>query len=128
MPRIEHVALYADGHPSALKDFYAEAFGLRVVVDNAEGDPPGYFLADDAGFALELIGRPAGQAGVNQRYVCHVCFLVADVAATRRDLEARGLAFEPDTVVANDAMTTAFFRDPEGNRIQVVHRPRPLGS
>ncbi len=128
MATIEHVALYAAGHPSALKDFYVEAFGLRVIVDNAQGEPPGYFLADDKGMALELIGRPEGSEGANQRFVCHVAFLVDDVSAIRAVLEAKGLAFEADTAVDNESMTTAFFRDPEGNRIQVVRRPKPLGS
>ncbi len=127
MPRIEHVALFARD-PSALKDFYVAALGLRVVVDNGQGDPPGYFLADDAGAALEVIGRPSGAAAANQRYVCHVAFLVDDVAATRASLEARGLAFEADTVVANDAMTTCFCNDPEGNRIQILKRVKPLGT
>ncbi len=129
MPRIEHVALYSDGDPAKLKDFYLAAFGFRVLVDNAHTTPPGYFLVgDEGGMALEIIGRPAGTTNANQRFVCHVAILVDDVAATRRDLEARGLTFEIDTMVANDAMTTCFFQDPSGNRIQIVHRAQPLGS
>ena len=129
MPQIEHVALYADGDPAALKNFYVAAFGFRVLVDNAHTTPPGYFLAGDGGgMALEIIGRPAGTANADQRYVCHLAILVDDVAATQAALEQRGLAFEADTVVRNDAMTTCFFRDPGGNRIQIVHRARPLGE
>ena len=127
MARIEHVALFASD-PHALKDFYVEAFGLRVVLDNGGADPPGYFLADEAGVSLEIIGRPADVAGPDTRYVCHVAFLVDDVAASRSALEARGVIFEEDSAIANDAMTTAFFRDPEGNRLQIVRRARPLGS
>ena len=125
MARIEHVALFA-ADPHALKDFYVEALGLRVVLDNSAATPPGYFLADDAGMAVELIGRPDGMTPVDTRHVCHIAFFVDDVAAARLDLEGRGLAFEDETAVANASMTTAFFRDPEGNRLQLVHRPRPL--
>ena len=129
MPQIEHVALYADGDPAPLKDFYVAAFGFRVLVDNRHAHPPGYFLAgDEGGMALEIIGRPAGTTNADQRFVCHVAILVADVAATRAALEGRGITFEADTAVSNEAMTTCFFRDPAGNRIQIVHRPRPLGS
>ncbi len=129
MPQIEHVALYADGDPAPLKDFYLAAFGFQVLVDNHHTTPPGYFLVGgEGGMALEIIGRPAGTTNADQRYVCHVAILVADVAATRSDLEAQGLTFEPDTAVANEAMTTCFFRDPGGNRVQIVHRARPLGS
>ena len=101
---------------------------LRVVVDNSQAQPPGYFLADEAGMALEIIGRPAGMAGVDTRHVCHTAFLVADLATARTALEHRGVTFEPETVVDTDAMKTAFFRDPEGNRCQIVWRARPLGA
>ena len=129
MPRIEHFALYADGDPSVLKDFYVEAFGFRILVDNHHTTPPGYFLGGEGGeVALEIIGRPPGTSNSDQRYVCHLAILVDDVAATRLDLEAKGLIFEPDTAVDNESMTTCFFRDPANNRIQIVHRARPLGS
>ena len=125
--RIEHFALYAED-PASLKNFYVATFGLRVVVDNSKASPPGYFLADEGGVALEIIARPDGAEGVNQRYVCHLALLVEDVAAMQSKLKAAGLAFETDTVVDNEAMTTCFFRDPAGNRVQIVARPRPLGS
>lgn len=127
MSRIEHAAIFAED-PSKLKDFYARAFGLRVVLDNGQGAPPGYFLGDDHGTMLEIIGRPPGVEGVNQRYVSHVAFVVEDVAAKRIELEGLGLAFEADTVVDNDSMITAFCDDPAGNRIQIVRRKKPMGS
>ena len=126
MAKMEHFAFFAADAP-ALKDFYIDALGMRLIVENP-GDPPGYFLADDSGGAIEIIGRPRGESGVNQRWVCHVAFWVDDFAAARSALEARGLPFETDTVVDTDAMKTAFFRDPEGNRVQIVWRRRPLGS
>ena len=127
MAQIEHVALYAQD-PKSLKDFYVEAFGLKVIVDNGAGNPPGYFLSDDHGTAFELIGRPDGAPAANQRYVCHVAFVVENVDASRAALEARGMKFEIDTIVANDSMNTCFCNDPEGNRIQIVHRLKPLGG
>ena len=126
MSTIEHVAIYAADAP-ALKDFYAGAFGLKVVVESG-GDPPGFFLADDRGMALEVIGRPSGQSGANQRWVCHLAFWVDDFAAAAAALRARGVTFEADTLVDNDAVKTAFFHDPEGNRLQIVWRRNRLGS
>jgi len=127
MPTIEHFAIYAADAP-ALKDFYVEALGLRVIQDNSGGAPPGYFLADDRGGALEIIGRPPGEAGVNQRWVCHLAFWVDDYAESRRALERRGVVFETGTVVDGPEIQTAFFNDPEGNRLQIIRRARPLGS
>ena len=126
MSTIEHFAIYAADAP-ALKDFYAGAFGLKVVVESG-GDPPGYFLADDRGTALEIIGRPPGQSGSNQRWVCHLAFWVDDFPAARSALGRRGVTFEADTLVDKDDLKTAFFNDPEGNRLQIVWRKTRLGS
>jgi glyoxylase I family protein len=125
MAHIEHAAIFA-ADPAALKDFYIDALGLRLAVDNSKASPPGYFLSDDAGTALEIIGRPADFTPVSTRHVCHTAFFVADYDAARADLERRGVVFETDTVVDNANMRTAFFNDPEGNRCQIVWRPRPL--
>jgi glyoxylase I family protein len=126
MPTIEHFAVYAADAPK-LKDFYVDAFGLKVVVESG-GDPPGYFLADGRGTAVEIIGRPPGQRGADQRWVCHLAFWVDDYHAARAGLEQRGVRFEPDTAVDNDRIRTAFFHDPEGNRCQIVWRQKRLGE
>jgi glyoxylase I family protein len=125
MTLLEHFALYA-ANSSALKDFYVDAMGMKVALESG-GDPPGYFLADDQGMAIEIIGRPRAEPAVDQRWICHVAFRVDDVAAMRRELEQRGIRFETDTAVANETMKTAFFRDPEGNRCQLVWRSKLLG-
>jgi glyoxylase I family protein len=126
MPAIEHFAIYAADAPR-LKNFYVEAFGMRVLVEG-KGDPPGFFLGDANGGAIEIIGRPPGQSGANQRWVCHVAFWVDDYRAIRANLEKRGIVFETDTAVENDSVKTAFFLDPEGNRCQIVWRRDPLRS
>ena len=126
MAHIEHVAVFA-ADSTALKDFYVQAFGLKVVLVSND-TPPGYFLADDKGTALEIIPRPAGESNVNQRWICHTAFVVDDVAAKQAELERQGMVFETDTAVSTDAVKMAFFRDPEGNRCQIIWRQRPLGE
>jgi glyoxylase I family protein len=126
MPRIEHFAIYA-ADPKALKDFYIEALGLRVAVETG-GDPPAYFLADERGTALEIIGRPTGTPRVNQRWVCHFAFWVDDFPVVHNALAQRGVIFETETAVNSAEMRTAFFNDPEGNRCQIVWRQKPLTS
>lgn len=126
MSRLEHFAIYA-ADSTVLKDFYVQALGLKVVLENGD-KPPGYFLADENGMALEIIPRPAGESNVNQRWVCHVAFWVDDVAGTQAELERLGLVFETETAVDNQTMKTSFFRDPEGNRCQIIWRRRPLGT
>ncbi len=126
MADIEHFAIYAADTPS-LKDFYTGTFGMKVVFTSG-ANPPAYFLMDDRGMAIEIIGRPPGIPGANQRWVCHLAFWVDDFAATRASLEATGIRFEADTFVDNETMKTAFFDDPEGNRLQIVWRKSRLGS
>lgn len=125
MSRIEHFALFADDLES-LRAFYAGTMGLHVVLDNSRAPVPGYFLADDGGSVLELIQRPAGAPGADTRFVCHVAFTVNDYPSARSDLEGRGATFEADTEVLADDFKTGFFRDPAGNRCQIVWRSRPL--
>lgn len=125
MSRIEHFAIYAEDAP-ALRRFYESAFGVKTVFEGA-GDPPGYFLVDDKGMAIEIIGRPQGQTGANQRWVCHLAFWVDDFQAACREFEKRGVTFEADTFVDNETLRTAFFNDPEGNRLQIVWRKNRLG-
>jgi len=126
MAKIEHCAIYA-ADSAALADFYVRVFGMRIAVESG-GDPPAFFLVDDQGMSIEIIGRPPGTFGANQRWVCHVAFSVDDVAAKRAELERLGSIFETDTVVDTADMKTAFFNDPAGNRCQIVWRRRRLGA
>ncbi len=126
MSQIEHFAIYSDA-PVALKDFYVSALGMHVVFASG-GDPPAFFLADDHGMAIEVLGRPEGHAGVNQRWVCHLAFWVDDVVSKRVELERLGIVFETETAVDNDEVKTAFFKDPSGNRCQIVWRKHRLGE
>jgi glyoxylase I family protein len=126
MSRIEHFAIYADD-PISLKDFYVHALGMHVIVANA-GPPPAYFLADDQGIALEIIARAAGESAVNQRWICHLAFWVDDFGSARKQLERIGIAFEDETLVENDDVKTGFFKDPAGNRCQIVWRRKKLGE
>lgn len=123
---LEHFALYAR-NPIRLKDFYVDVMGMRVVRDDG-GNPPSYFLADENAMALEIIARPPEEANVNQRWICHIAFWVDDFEAAAAELQDKGIEFEAETAVANDAMKTRFFQDPEGNRLQLVWRSRRLGD
>jgi glyoxylase I family protein len=126
MARIEHFAIYA-ADTEALKDFYVDLLGLRVVME-MRGTPPGFFLADDRGTAVEILPRPPATPAISQRWICHFAYWVErdQFDAVLQALEKRGIIFETDTAVNNDDMRTAFFPDPEGNRCQIVWRKRPV--
>jgi glyoxylase I family protein len=126
MSRIEHFAVYA-ADPTALAEFFVKALGLHEIVANP-GPPPAYFLADDHGMALEVLARPEGETAVNQRWICHLAFWVDDFVTTRNQLASLGIVFEEETLVETDEIKTAFFKDPAGNRCQIVWRRRKLGQ
>jgi glyoxylase I family protein len=126
MSRIEHFAVYAQD-PIALKNFYEGALGMHVIFENP-GPPPAYFLADDHGMAIEVLARPDGETSANQRWICHFAFWVDDFVSTRDQLGSIGVVFEDETLVENDDIKTAFFKDPAGNRCQIVWRRKKLGE
>ena len=127
MARIEHFALFGDDL-ERLRAFYTEAMGLRIIVDNSRAPVRGYFLADDGGCVLEIIERPPGTPTPSTRFACHAAFLVDDYEASKAALTALGARFEADTAVRTDEFRTEFFNDPQGNRLQIVWRAKPLGS
>ncbi len=124
MAKIEHFAIYANDAP-ALKDFYVDAMGMHVVLDSG-GNPPGYFLADDGGMAIEIIGRPRENPGPTS-----VGSAISRSGSTTSPQPARpwrpvgsfsrripspGQRDDPDR----------FLQRPRGNRVQIVCHARRL--
>ncbi len=56
----------------------------------------------------------------------HPALHVDDVAATRTELEAKGVEFMGD-VLDTGVCHMAFFRDPDGNDLMLHHRYAPAG-
>ena len=95
--------------------FYRDTLGLPQT---SEGGFPEFKLGDN-GFvyllSLEAIGakfRAPHDAGFAMR--------VADVAEARKELEAKGVEFNGDTMDSG-VCHMAFFADPDGNQL-VLHR------
>jgi catechol 2,3-dioxygenase-like lactoylglutathione lyase family enzyme len=57
-------------------------------------------------------------------HTAHIALRVADVAETRRDLEAKGIEFGGDTLDTG-VCHMAFFRDPDGNALMLHRRYAP---
>jgi catechol 2,3-dioxygenase-like lactoylglutathione lyase family enzyme len=109
--RVDFVSIAVRDRARARR-FYGELLGLPPG-----GPAPDEFEAGNVTLALwepEADGRPfsADEAGVALR--------VPDVAAARRELEAKGVAFIGETVDTG-VCHMAFLRDPEGN-VLILHR------
>jgi catechol 2,3-dioxygenase-like lactoylglutathione lyase family enzyme len=101
------------------KQFYGETLGLEQVSD---GGFPEYQLGENISVYLlnmEGIGRT-----FTGPHTAHIAIRVPDVAETRRELEAKGVEFEGDTLDTS-VCHMAFFRDPDGNALMLHRRYAP---
>ena len=101
--------------PERARAFYVETLGLRPDERPLRGvgrrHVPGH------------LGARAGRLAVPAAKNGHLALRVDDVAGTRAELEAKGVAFTGarDTGVCH----MAFFTDPDGNDLMLHHRYAP---
>ena len=98
------------------RQFYGETLGLPLV----SGDDawPEYQLGENVSLYL-IDPTNVGQA-FTAPHSSSIALRVADVAASRGALEAKGVSFDADTLDTG-VCHMAFFRDTEGNAL-VLHR------
>ena len=99
------------------KTFYRDTLGMQST--NWEA---GFPEMETGNVSLYLVD-PAAMGMEFSPHTAHIALRVPDVAAARRQLEARGVHFtgEHDTGVCN----MAFFRDSEGNSLMLHRRYAP---
>ena len=118
-----HVALLTPNF-ERLRAFYGEILGFAEV--GAYRDQRIIFLGAGS-IAIELIERPLANPGAQGGWG-HLAFQVTDIDATYAELKRRGAPFHvPPKDFPDDAPVAriAFFRDPDGNELQLV---QPLGA
>lgn len=97
--------------------FYGEVLGLPFVKGWGRM-PAGEFQAGQLTLAV-MQSDAFGQEF--RRTSTAVALRVADVAAARADLEAKGIAFQGD-IVDSGVCHQAYFADPDGNPLILHHR------
>lgn len=120
----EHLGLAAND-PVALRDWYVKTLGARQLKELAR-KPPAFMLELPGGFFLEIY-----QAGFAMRLTCdnklrgwrHLALRVANLEASRAELESRGVKFTEPVKPAGGGGRVLFFADPEGNLYHLVERP-----
>ncbi len=123
MPRVSslgHVGLFCNDLP-AMRDFYTRVLGMSVTDENA--DRGMVFLSARPGeehHELLLMGDRSGEedAKIIQQISFHVDSL-DDVRAFHVSLRAEGAPV--DSVVSHGNTASVYFRDPEGNRLEVYY-------
>ncbi len=108
---VDFVSFLTQDLPRARR-FYAETLGLEI---ETEGDSDMEFRAGQVTldvFDPSSIGQPfaPSPAGLALR--------VEDVDAARAELEAKGVAFDGETIVTS-VCKQAWFKDPDGNALML---------
>ncbi len=111
--RVDHAWFWVADMDRALR-FYVDAVGLRLI--HRHGDEWAELDAGRIRLALHGGGadaRPLPEGGT-------VVFEVDDLDAARFALELREIAFEPGAGEVEGRGRFASFRDPDGNRLQLI--------
>jgi glyoxylase I family protein len=101
------------------RDFYGRVLGLREIASPLEFD----FVAvwyDLGGTYIHLLLKPEADS-ISPR---HFCLHTPDIAGARQHLTNLGVPIDETVKIA--AADRFFIRDPDGNRIEVLHWQRPF--
>ncbi len=115
--RSHHIALRTPDFARA-KAFYTETLGLAIV-----GQFPGrdVVFLDIGGTTIELMAAPDQEPGATGAFA-HVALQVEDVDAAYQELSGKGVPFHIEPRGSGN-LRIAFFRDPDGNAIELFHNP-----
>jgi catechol 2,3-dioxygenase-like lactoylglutathione lyase family enzyme len=101
------------------KSFYRDTLGLPAVDERGF---PEYQLGEN--LSVYLLDMEQVGSTFTAPHTASLALRVADVAAARRDLEAKGVEFTGETLDTG-VCHMAFFRDPDGNALMLHRRYAP---
>ena len=104
--------------------FYGETLGLTRL-PGPDGGFPEFQLGENV--SVYLLDMTKVGSEFSAAHTAHLALRVADVAATRAELEAKGVAFEGETLDTS-VCHMAFFKDPDGNQFMLHRRYAPRES
>jgi predicted enzyme related to lactoylglutathione lyase len=118
---VDFATVFVSDYPRAV-EFYGRMLGLEHSVDYGK-IPGGEF--ETGNLTLQVLDAAAiGREFAPSTHP--IAFHVADVEATRSDLEAKGVDFLADTLDSG-VCHMASFSDPDGNTLMLHHRYAPRG-
>ena len=122
---IEHVAI-ASPDPLRLAQWYAEY--LDFVINFQPAGTKTVFIKAADGSMIEIIESAPGTApaeGMNPAGLRHLALAVSDFPGTYARLKANNVRFLTDAQTSG-GNSLAFFADPDGNILHLLHRETPL--
>jgi catechol 2,3-dioxygenase-like lactoylglutathione lyase family enzyme len=121
---LRHLALHAR-NLEAMTTFYVDLLGFAV---EWAPDPDNIYLS--SGTDNLALHRAAG-GPVDRSPLDHLGLIVRraeDVDAWAAFLESQGVAMEAKPRTHRDGARSCYFRDPDGNSIQIIHHPPISGK
>lgn len=122
---LRHLALSARAFDD-MRRFYVELLGFRV---EWEPDPDNIYLTSGADNLALHRARP--DAAPVEGALDHLGLLVrtpGDVDAWAAFLARHGIALDTEPRTHRDGARSFYFRDPDGNRIQIIYHPPISGA
>jgi catechol 2,3-dioxygenase-like lactoylglutathione lyase family enzyme len=122
---LRHVALNAR-HLDAMKQFYVDVLGFEI---EWQPDADNIYLSSGVdNLALHRSKEPSGGGDGAPRFSAldHVGLIVrsaGDVDQWAAFLESRGVALDAKPRTHRDGARSCYFRDPDGNAVQIIHHP-----
>lgn len=127
---IEHTCILANDLES-LRRWYIDTLGFQLIVRD-DGHGTAFILAPDGRSIIEFIqaDRNIGIEPYKAQGIRHLAITVApaDAAHAANLIKAEGVEILEDYVQLPNGVHLMFFRDPEGNVLHLVGRPKPLAS
>lgn len=124
MVGIEHVGIFSND-TAALKDWYIDMFGWKVVYDNGKGT---YFLKADDGGMIEfcMAVKDGEKQDIKATGIRHIAISVLEFDEMVEKLKNAGVKVLTDAAVSAKGIGTFWFEDPDGNVLHLINRPSPL--
>ena len=126
---LRHVALNVT-HLDDMKRFYVDLLGFAV---EWEPDPDNVYLSSGTdNLALHRASSAAASAEAGQHSALdHLGVIVRaadDVDRWAAFLESHGVVIDAVPRTHRDGARSCYFRDPDGNRVQIIHHPPISGK
>ena len=119
---LEHTAI-ASPDTRRLAQWYVDHLEFSIIYEHNTT----FFVQAPNGTLIEIIaseGTPSPQP-LRAPGIRHLAILVDDFDAAYASLRASGVEFATEPA-ASGGNRVAFFRDPDGNLLHILHREKPL--
>jgi len=124
---LRHLALNARAL-DRMKRFYVDVLGFEV---EWEPDPDNVYLSSGADNLALHRAPPGSEPAAGADRLDHLGLIVRqpeDVDRWAAFLEARGVTLDARPKTHRDGARSCYFRDPDGNRVQIIHHPPISGK